>query len=267
MYASTLTTLVTPSARRRSTTCRYMAAKSVAVMPEPAVATTSFSGSWLRARKNIRPYASARVAKASMRASWAPAATSAHVVPYATFQFSSSTRGWAASAVMAISAAVGNFSSPLWYWWKIVAVRPVTFSQSRRAWWRGVSVKPPAAAPHSTPQVGTSRAPVVHVAGTVVGDVVCAGVGAGVGRVQVRSSSGPPVVASPSSTDRSRVTAVVADDLIANAYVPVLVTHFDTSNDSTVSVAFGVIVTALVPVIAGALAAVTVFSDQPATAG
>ena len=32
---------------------RYMAAKSLAVIPEPAVAMTSFSGSWCRARKNF----------------------------------------------------------------------------------------------------------------------------------------------------------------------------------------------------------------------
>src|SRR5690349_15967260 len=88
---------------------------------------------------------------------------------------------------MAISALVGNCSSPLWYWWKIVAVRPVSVSQVLRAWSRGVSVKPPAAAPHSTPQEGTSSAPVTHsaggavvggavVGGTVVGGVVVGGV-------------------------------------------------------------------------------------------
>src|SRR5689334_17630368 len=63
----TLTTLVTPCARRRRIVWRYIAAKSLASMPEPARATTSFSGSWLRTRKNFFPYALARAANASIR--------------------------------------------------------------------------------------------------------------------------------------------------------------------------------------------------------
>src|SRR3954453_18698224 len=110
-----------------------------------------------------------------MRASFSPAATLAHVVPYATFQFSSRTRGFCRSRVMAISALVGKTSSPLWYWWKIVAVRPVVCSHAFSATSRGASVKPPAAAPQSTPQDGTSSAPVTHPAGAVVTGTVVSG--------------------------------------------------------------------------------------------
>src|SRR6187551_2563060 len=160
----TLMALLTPLARRRRTVWRYMAAKSFAVQPEPAAGMTSFSGSWLSTRKNLAGnVALTRAANASIRASCSPAATLAHEEPYATFQLSSSTRGWAGSRVIAISALVGNSSLPLWYAWKMVAVRPLSFSQSLTATSPGVSVKPPAAAPHSTPQEGTSSAPVVQV--------------------------------------------------------------------------------------------------------
>jgi hypothetical protein len=46
----------------------------------------------------------------------------------------------------------------------MLAVRPLRFSQSLRAWSRGTSVKPPAAAPHNTPQEGTSSASVTQPA-------------------------------------------------------------------------------------------------------
>src|SRR4051794_21529539 len=101
-----------------------------------------------------------------------------------------STRGCAGSSVIAISAAVGNFSSPRWYAWKIVAVRPVSVSQSLSAVSRGASVKPPAAAPQSTPQDGTSSAPVVQFAGAVVAGAV---VGLTVTGAEVGPEVGPEV--------------------------------------------------------------------------
>src|SRR4051794_13153925 len=139
--------------------------KSLAVMPERAAGRTSSSGSWLSTRKNFWWYvALTRSANASKRLSSLPAATLAQVEPYSTRQFSSSTRGCALSWVIAISDAVGNFSSPLWYVWKIVEVRPLTFSQVFSSSSRGLAVKPPAAAPQSTPQFGTSFASVTQPA-------------------------------------------------------------------------------------------------------
>src|SRR4029453_12249139 len=165
--------------------CRYIAAKSFASQPEPALAMTSFSGSWLRTRKNFSLYvAFTRAANASMRLSCSPLAPLAQVEPYAIFQFSSSTRGLAASRVIAISALVGNGSSPLLYVGKIVAVRPLSFSQSMSAWSRGALVKPPAAPPHSTPQDGTSRASVTQ---SFDGGVVTTG---GAGGVVVSTGAG-----------------------------------------------------------------------------
>src|SRR5690348_2307699 len=63
---------------------------------------------------------------------------------------------------MAISDAVGNCSSPLWYVWKTADVRPDLASNVLSASSRGASENPPAAAPHSTPQDGTSLASTVH---------------------------------------------------------------------------------------------------------
>src|SRR4051794_5950388 len=73
-----------------------------------------------------------------------------------------SVRGRAGSLVMAISDVVGNRSSPLWYVWKIAAVRPDLASNVLSAVSRGAEEKPPAAAPQSTPQDGTSLASTVH---------------------------------------------------------------------------------------------------------
>src|SRR3954469_13990751 len=166
--------------------CRYISAKSLASMPEPERAITSFSGSWFRTRKNFLPYALARTANASIRLSCWPAATLAQFEPYAIFQFISSTRGCAGSEVIAISSLVGKISLPLWYVWKMVAVRPLSFSQVFSSTSRGLSVKPPAAAPHSAPHDGTSSAPVLQapdgagaVAGGVAGAVVAGAVVAG----------------------------------------------------------------------------------------
>jgi hypothetical protein len=108
----------------------------------------------------------------------------------------------------------------LWYWWKIDEVRPLLASHSIRAWSRGVSVKPPAAPPQSTPQVGTSRAPVTHspaglagaVGAGVAGLVATGAAGAGVAALVVTISSGRPVVL---SADFRRVVAVVDDDRTA----------------------------------------------------
>src|SRR5437763_9754673 len=149
-------------------------------MPEPAVEFTSFSGSWWITRKNRSvKFALRYAASASMRASCLPAATAAHVVPAATFQFSISRRGLPVSCAIAISAAVGNSSLPTWYWWKIEDVRPVVCSQVRSAWSRGVLLNAPAAAPHRTPQLGTSLASTVHCAGWVGVGVGVVGLGAG----------------------------------------------------------------------------------------
>src|SRR3954451_13954566 len=63
---------------------------------------------------------------------------------------------------MAISDAVGNCSSPLWYVWKMADVRPDFASNVLRASYRGASENPPAAAPQRTPQDGTSFASTVH---------------------------------------------------------------------------------------------------------
>jgi hypothetical protein len=54
---------------------------------------------------------------------------------------------------------------------------------------------------------------------------------------------------------------VVEADFSANEYVPAFFTHFDTSNFSAVSVAFGVMV-AMAADVAGAFAAVIRPSDQ-----
>src|SRR3954466_14233481 len=55
----------------------------------------------------------------------------------------------------------------------MLAVRPESFSKSFSAWSRGASVKPPAAAPQSTPQEGTSSLSVVQPpAGAAVAAVV-----------------------------------------------------------------------------------------------
>jgi len=61
-------------------------------MPLPAVGLTSFSGSWCSARNSLSGYAFNRAASRSMRASWPPLATSAQVVPHATFQLANRIR-------------------------------------------------------------------------------------------------------------------------------------------------------------------------------
>src|SRR5947207_11114932 len=114
-----------------------------------------------------------------MRASWLPAAPAYQVFPSAAFQFCFSRRGLPVSFAIAISGEVGNSSLPTWYWWKIEDVRPVVCSQVRSAWSRGVLLNAPAAAPHRTPQLGTSLASTVHCAGWVGVGLGVVGLGAG----------------------------------------------------------------------------------------
>src|SRR3569833_3873093 len=64
---------------------------------------------------------------------------------------------------MAISDLTGNCSSPLWYVWNTVEVRPLFCSKVLRAASRGTSENPPAAAPHRMPQDGTSLASTLQV--------------------------------------------------------------------------------------------------------
>src|SRR5690349_19712873 len=134
---------------------------------------------------------------------------------------------------MAISALVGNCSSPLWYWWKIAAVRPVLASNVFSASSRGVSEKPPAAAPQRTPQDGTSFASTAQSPGA--GVTTGAGVASGtVGTVTAKV--GWPDVA---SAERKCAESLVAVEVTANVYVPAPLTTELTSKVTVVSAAAG----------------------------
>src|SRR5262249_11859366 len=105
-----------------------------------------------------------RAAARSIRASLPPRATSAHVVPQATFQFVNSTRlrGWRTATT---SSAVGKISSPRWYACRMSASRPVGSSKVRSARDAGRSVYAPGATPQSSPHLGTRRESTVHDSG------------------------------------------------------------------------------------------------------
>src|SRR5205814_6013737 len=137
---------------------------------------------------------------------------------------------------MAISDAVGNSSSPRWYVWNTVAVRPLAVSQSLSALSRGMVVNPPAAAPHSTWQEGTSLMPRTQ-------------------RLSRSVSSGPR---RPFSLERNLVTASVTAEVSANAYTPGPVTVVPRSNVTARASAAGGTFATWSPT-AGAVPAVSVF--------